>query len=257
MADLKAKKGGSAIAPISAAIDVKRYKPQSSKGTPLVARGSITVFLAAAGSKQLAALAKELASGATGKANPDLDKASKAGIRVTLHHGSVVLAQDVVIPNDGRVVRLVLPYNGGELGPDGLRYNASGEIAAIAAQHDPALSPIEQAALALVPEKLRHYNLGVALPGGIALNNDEERRRQEEERRRQEQEHARQEQAAARAEAQAEAAADRAERRQEERERREAKGQFDIHLREITLETLTPGLSAAAMLELRRDTLLK
>jgi hypothetical protein len=253
MPEIKGKKGG-AIAPITAAIDVRRYAPQSSKGSPLVARGSLTVFLAAAGSKQLAALGEQLAKGATGKPDPSLDKPTRTGIRVTVTHGDVVLAQDVVIPGDGRVVRLVMPYNGGELGAAGLRFNASGEIAAIAAKHVPALTPIEQAALALVPEKLRHYNLGVALPGGIALNNDEERRRQEEESRRQEQEHARQEQQAARAEAQAEAAADRAEAR---REAREAGGRFDVHLREITLETMSPGLSAAAMLELRRDSLLR
>ncbi len=253
MAYTKEKKGGSVMAPNTTAIEVRRYKPQTSKGTPLVARGSITLFLAAAGSKQLAALGKELAKGATGKPDPTLDKPSKTGMRVALKHGDVVLAEDVVIPGDGRVVRLVLPYNGGELGADGLRLSASGDVAVIAAKHEPTLSSIEKATLALVPEKLRHYNLGVALPGGIALNNDEERRKQEEERQRQEAEHARQEQRAAQAEAQAEAQADRAEARAEQRE---AGGRFEIHLRDITLETLTPSLSAAAMLGLRRNTLL-
>src|SRR5688572_2224374 len=111
MGDIKGKSRGAAVAAITTAIDVMRYKPQTSKCTPLVLRGSITVFLAAAGSKHLAALSKELAKGANGKPYPGLDKPSKTGIRVTLNHGDMVLAQDVVIPNDGRVVRLVLPYN--------------------------------------------------------------------------------------------------------------------------------------------------
>lgn len=234
-------------------VNVVRYSPSSLKGEVLAPRGSMVVYLATAGSERLDEIRAAAKSGsARGKLYGAVDQAPQDAVaNVSLQYGDHLLAANVPVPRGGNPVRLILPYNGGELIPEDLVVVEDGpqqQVAAVAVVHDPPISRIEQAALLLVPRDLVHLNLGAALPGGIAGVNDEERRRQEEERRRAAEE-ARAEQAQARAEAQAEAAEARAERRREG-------GRFDIHFLDRTVITLGPALAATQLLELRRDMLL-
>jgi hypothetical protein len=91
--------------------------------------------------------------------------------------------------------------------------------------------------------------LGAALSGGIALNNDEERRRQAEEQRRAADE-ARLERAQQQAEAQAEAAEARAEAR------RGGLMNIDIHMLDATVKSISSIQTATAMIGIRRQLLL-
>jgi hypothetical protein len=243
-------------------LTVEPYAPTAARGVPLAPRGSIVVYLAASGSKSLKKLRKSAQHGKLLKSTEieEFDRAEKKeSLRVALKYAGTLLADSVPVPLDGRVVRLILPYNGGELFDGGLTLHGNDiekSVSAVALRHDPPLTRVERAALNLVPASLRHLHLGAAIPSAIVETNDEERRRQEQERVRQEQEHARQEQNAARAEAAAEAAAARAEQRAEQREqqRREGGAIFD-HLLATTIQTLPPAMSAAAMLELCRELL--
>jgi len=242
---------------------VEPYAPTSGRGAPLAPRGSVVVYLAASGSKDLKKLRKSAQQGKLLKAT-ELEEFYRAdqkeSLRVALQYAGTTLADSVPVPLDGRVVRLILPYNGGELFKGGLTLHGEGiekSVSAVVLRHDPSLTRVERAALDLVPASMRHLYLGAAIPSAIIGNNDQERQRQEEERQRQEQEHARQEQNAARAEAAAEAAAQRAEQRAEQREqqRREGSGAIFDHLRDTTIQALSPAMSAAALLELRRESL--
>ena len=90
---------------------------------------------------------------------------------------------EVRVPRDGQAVRLILPFTGGEIETQELLVRSAegaGVVDAVAVRHDPPLSAVEAAALTLLPRDLLSVNLGVALPGGIAMDNDEERRRQAE-----------------------------------------------------------------------------
>jgi FKBP-type peptidyl-prolyl cis-trans isomerase len=238
------------------ALTVEPYAPTVARGAPLAPRGSIVVYLAASGSKGLTKLRESAQRGKPLKTTEleEFDRAEpEESLRVALRYAGTLLADSVPVPRDGRVVRLILPYNGGELFDGGLTLHGEGiekSISAVALRHDPPLTRVERAALDLVPASLRHLHVGAALPGALVGNNDQERRRQEDERRRQEQEHARQEANAARAEAQAEAQAARAEARAE----RGGQELFS-HLFDSTIQTMSPAMSAAAMLQLRRDSL--
>jgi len=175
---------------------------------------------------------------------------------VTLTYGDQVLADEVRVPRDGQAVRLILPFTGGEIETQELLVRSAegaGVVDAVAVRHDPPLSAVEAAALTLLPRDLLSVNLGVALPGGIAMDNDEERRRQAEEQRRAADE-ARQERAQQQAEAQAEAAEARAEAR---REAREAGGisRMEIHMLDSTIRSISSLQTASAMLGIRRDLL--
>lgn len=242
-------------------VSVVRYTPSSLKGEVLAPRGSIVVYLAAAGSERLDAIHAAARGGyVRDKLLGEVDDlAGDAAAKVSLHYGDRLLAADIPVPADGRAVRLILPYNGGELIPEDLVVSAQdpqGTVAAVAVVHDPPLSRIEQAALLLVPHDRRHLSLGAALPGGIAGTNDEERRRQDEENRRAAEE-ARAEQQQAAGEARAEAAEARAEARAQAREEaRAAGGRIDIHILDRSVITMGPALAAAELLELRRDILL-
>ncbi len=259
------------------ALSVRRYSSRSAR--PLAPQGSIVVYLAAAGSRQLAELQESTGAGSRSGLLPalasvirgilqlfgigegkhvDLEAMDRAGgpdpVAVSLHYAGSLLAGDVPVPRDGRVVRLILPYTGGELVEGGLVLrgeNASSAVSSLVLRHDPPLTRVERAALELVPEAMLGLHVGAALPGNLLGKNDEERRRQQEERRRQDDaaREARNEQAVARAEAQAEMAAERAERRAE-------KGRdFEPHLSEAIVRELPPFATAAALLQMRRDTL--
>ncbi len=240
-------------------LTVELYAPTAARGAPVAPRGSIVVYLAASGSKSLTKLRESAQRGKLLKATEleEFDRAEqKESLRVALRYAGTLLADAVPVPRDGRVVRLILPYNGGELFDGGLTLHGEGienSISAVALRHDPPLTRVERAALDLVPASMRHLHVGAALPGALVGNNDQERRRQEDERRRQEQEQARQEANAERAQAQAEAQADRAEERAERRQG----GRQDLfaHLFDSTIQTMSPAMSAAAMLQLRRDAL--
>lgn len=238
-------------------LSVEPYAPTAARGAPLAPRGSIVVYLAVSGSKSLTKLRESAQRGKPLKAS-ELEEFDRAGqkqsLRVALRYAGTLLADSVPVPSDGRVVRLILPYNGGELSDGGLTLHGEGiekSVSAVALRHDPPLTRVERAALDLVPASLRHLHVGAALPGALVGNNDQERRRQEDERQRQEQEHARQEANAARAEAQAEAQAALVEARAEQR----AGGRQELfaHLFDSTIQTMSPAMSAAAMLQLRRD----
>ncbi|HEX2093863.1 MAG TPA: hypothetical protein VHG28_15780 [Longimicrobiaceae bacterium] len=234
------------------------------------------VYLAAAGSKQLAEvresagdgkprrllqglwLAIQRALGLGGERHFDLEGMDRAddqdSIPVSLYYAGRLLADAVPVPRGGRVVRVILPYTGGDLVDGGFELrgeNVSSTVSAVVLRHDPPLSRTERAALELVPESMLDLHVGAALPGTLLGKNDQERARQEEERRRQQEaaQEARAEQAAARAEAMAEVAAERA-------ERRAASGRdFVPHLRESTVRALPPVATAAVLLQIRRDSL--
>lgn len=237
-------------------LTVEPYAPTAARGVPVAPRGSIVVYLAASGSKSLTKLRESAQRGKPLKTTEveEFDRAEqKESLRVALRYAGTLLADSVPVPRDGRVVRLILPYNGGELFDGGLTLHGEGiekSVSAVALRHDPPLTRVERAALDLVPASLSHLHVGAALPGALVGNNDQERRRQEDERRRQEQEHARQEANAARAEAQAEAQAARAEARAE----RGGQELFS-HLFDSTIQTMSPAMSATSMLQLRRDAL--
>jgi hypothetical protein len=236
-------------------IPIVHYEPSSLRGEPLAPRGSVVVFLAARGSSQLDAIrATATEDGPAEALLAGTDAVDDDGLRVTLAYGDKVLAEEVPVPRDGRPVRLVLPFTGGEIDSGALQLHASAEgdvIEGIAVRHDPPLSAVEHAALTLLPKDVLSVNLGVALPGGIAGGNDEERRRQEEAQRAAEE--ARQEQAMAQAEAQAEAAEARAEARREGGHAWESR--VEIHMLDATVKSLSAFQSAASMLEIRRDLL--
>jgi hypothetical protein len=234
------------------AVNVVRYAPSSLKGEVLAPRGSIVVYLATVGSQRLDAIRAAARSGDAGdRLLGEVDQVPQDVVaRVSLQYGDHLLAADVPVPSDGSPVRLILPYNGGELIAKDLlvlEKDAQRKVDAVAVVHDPPISRVEHAALMLVPRDSLHLNLGAALAGGIAGTNDEERRRQEEERRR-----AAQEGAIDRAEGAGLAAEARAEDRAAERA---AGGRFGIHLLDQTIITLGPTLAAAELLELRRDIL--
>lgn len=233
-------------------VPVVKYEPTSRRGEALAPRGSVVVYLAAAGSEQLTAIRDHGAGRAAELSMAGIDQIDPDGQPATLTYGDRVLAEGVAVPRDGRAVRLVLPYTGGELDASQLLVS-SGEgeqaIDAVAVRYDPALSAVEQAALTLIPRDQLTVNLGAALAGGIALDNEEERRRQQEEQQRAAEE-ARMEQAMAAAEARADAA----------EARHDARGggdpsRFDVHLLDITAQTISPVQSAIAMLEIRRELL--
>ena len=235
----------------SHSLKIVRYSPASRRGDAIAPRGSVVVYLAAAGSERLAAIHQAARGGAVhGRLLAGVDEIPQRALsKVTVSYGGKVLAAEIPVPADGSAVRLILPYNGGELVAEDLQIRADdgGErVAALAVVHAPPLSRVEEAALALVPQSALHLNLGVALPGGIAGINDEERRRAAED--------ARQEAQQAAGEARAEAAAARAEARAE----RAAGGdirQLDLHLLDQSVVAMGPALAAAEMLELRRDLL--
>lgn len=239
-------------------IPVVRYEPTSLHGEVLAPRGSVVVYLAARDSRVLesiraAAGGKEVA----GAQLQDVDRLDEDGYAVTLTYGDQVLADQVRVPRDGQPVRLILPFTGGEIEAQELLVRSvdegAGAVDAVAVRHDPPLSAVEAAALTLLPRDLLSVNLGAALPGGIAMDNEEERRRQAEEQR-QAAEEARQERAQQQAEAQAEAAEARAEAR---REAREAGGisRLEIHMLDSTIRSITSLQTASAMLGIRRDLL--
>lgn len=241
-------------------VSVVRYAPGSLKGEVLAPRGSIVVYLATAGSDRLDAIRAAARGGSLKeKLLGDVDSVPRdAATKISLHYGDHLLAADVPVPGDGSPVRLILPYNGGELIAEDLvvrEGDSQGRVAAVAVVHDPPVSRVEQAALLLVPRDRLHLNLGAALGGGIAGTNDEERRRQEEARQRQEADDVRQEQQVERAQAMAEAQGERAELRAEQREERRAAGGLDVHFLDQTVIALGPPLAAAALLDLRRDLL--
>lgn len=237
-------------------IPVIKYEPKSRSGEVLAPRGSVVVYLAASGSQQLRAIH----ASARGRISKDVllkdvDRVDKDGHLISLHYGDTILADKVRVPRDGTAVRLILPFIGGDLAAGELRVQPlEGEsvVEAIAVRHDPPLSTIEQAALSLLPSDLLTVHLGAALPGGVAMDNDEERRRQADEQRRAADE-ARQEQAMQRAEAQADAAEARAEARQQ---RREGQGSLlEVHLLESTIKSLSSIQTAGAMINIRRQLL--
>ena len=238
-------------------VNVVRYAPRSLRGEVLAPRGSVVVYLATAGSDRLDAIRAAARRGyARGQLLNEVDSVPQDSVAtVSLQYGDHLLAANIPVPSDGSPVRLILPYNGGELIAEDLRVLAEdppGRVDALAVVHDPPLSRVEQAALLLVPHDSVHLSLGAALPGGIAGINDEERRRQEEERRRAA-EDARVEQQQAAAEARAEAAEARAEARAA---RAEAGGRLDLHLLDRSVIAMGPSLAATELLELRRDLLL-
>ena len=239
----------------SSQVPVVRYEPTSLRGEPLAPRGSVVVFLAARGSKELSAIrATASADGPAEALLAGTDAVDKDGYRVTLSYGDKTLAEEVPVPRDGRPVRLLLPFTGGEIEPGELLIRASGEgdeVEGVAVRHDPPLSAIEHAALTLLPKDMLSVNLGAALAGGVAGENDEERRRQEEAQRAAEE--ARQEQAMAQAEAQAEAAEARAEARREGGQAWESR--VEIHMLDATVKSLSAFQTASSMLEIRRDLL--
>jgi hypothetical protein len=246
-------------------VTVSRYAPPSGGGTPLAPRGSIVVYLAASGSPELARLREQAGLGGSGLLTrllrlfrrggggtetidlTSMDRAdAKDSVPVSLAYAGTLLADAVPVPRDGRVVRVILPYTGAGLREDALvlRGENAGKVSTLALRNDPPLSRVERAALELVPEAMLGLHVGAALPGKLVGVNDEERRRQEEAAR-----EARMEQAMARAEAMAEAAADRAERQAE-------KGrEFAVHLRDEVVAGLPPAATAAALLQIRRDSL--
>ena len=238
-------------------IPMVRYEPTTMHGEVLAPRGSVVVYLAARDSAGLEAI-RAVAGGrdAADALLQDVDRVDEDGYAVTLTYGDQVLADGVRVPRDGQPVRLILPFTGGEIETQELLVRSAegaGVVDAVAVRHDPPLSAVEAAALTLLPRDLLSVNLGVALPGGIAMDNDEERRRQAEEQRRAADE-ARQERAQQQAEAQAEAAEARAEAR---REAREAGGisRMEIHMLDSTIRSISSLQTASAMLEIRRDLL--
>jgi len=238
-------------------IPMVRYEPSSLHGEVLAPRGSVVVYLAAQGSEQLTSI-RATAGGrrAAETLLEGVDRVDADGHLVSVTYADQVLAAEVPVPRDGRPVRLILPFTGGEVDAAELIVTTTegpGVVDAVAVRHDPPLSAVEQAALTLLPRDQLSVNLGAALPGGIALDNEEERRRQEEEQR-QAAEEARNERAAEQAEARAEAAEARAEQRREAREAGEG-SRLDIHLLDATIKTLSSFQTANAMIEIRLDLL--
>ncbi len=215
-------------------------------------RGSVAVFMAARGSTGLDNVRQALGSGRGDLHDWQTEIQDAASmddpVVVPLYYGETLLAE-VPVPQDGGVVRVTLPYNGGALISGGLTI-AGSDVDVVAVASEPALTIAERAALSLLPDDLIGVNVGVALPGALLGKNDEERRRQEEESQRRDQEEARHEAAQARAEAQAEAAADRAEQRHEQRH-----GGLGINLADITVRVLGPELTAAELTAIRREAL--
>lgn len=235
----------------SSHVELLSYQPKSRMGEPLAPRGSVVVYLAVHDSKALRALRSAVHSHALGTGLLEgIDKTDSDGLQVTIRHGDMVLAQDVPVPRDGRAVRLIMPYTGGKFEATGITLEGEG-VSAFGVVHAPPLTVGERAALSLIPESMLALNLGVALAGGIAATNDEERRRQQEEQRQ-----ANQEAAAERAQQRAEAQAAAAEARAEARAERRAGGSLEVHLLESTLGVISPVLSASAMLEIRRSVVL-
>ena len=237
-------------------IPIVPYEPRTLKGEVLAPRGSIVVYLAASGSKSLGAIRTR----AQGHGGPEggykhSERHDPEGHLVTLTFHDKVLAEKVSIPRSGDVVRLILPFAGGDIDASALVVRpegAAGVVEAVAIRHDPALSVVEKTALSLLPRDMLSATIGAALPGGLALNNDEERRRQQEEQR-QAQEEARAEKAQQQAEAQADAAEARHEQRQAERQ---GGSHFDIHLLDATVKTVSSLQTATSMIAIRRNLLL-
>lgn len=227
-------------------VPVLRYEPTSRRGQALAPRGTIAVYLAAAGSGALATISETASGHKTLDVAPEgLDRADDDGYPATVTYAGRVLAQGVPVPRDGRPVRLLLPFAGGELDAGSLLVHSDGEVAveAVGVRHDPPLTAVEQAALTLLPSDQLTINLGVALPGGIALDNEEERRRHAEEQR-QAAEEVRLEQAMQAAEGRAEAA---------EARREGGSWGIDVHLLDGTIKELTSIQSVTAMLDIRRS----
>jgi hypothetical protein len=241
------------------ALTVESYSPTPARGVPLAPRGSVVIYLAASGSKHLRKLRESAKRGKRLKATEleQFDRAEQKDlVRVRLKYGGNVLADSVPVPLDGQVVRLILPYNGGELLDGELTLHGEGverRVSAVGLRHNPPLTKVERAALKLVPASMSYLHLGAALPSALVGKNDEERRRQEQEHQRQEAEHARQEANLERAQAQAEAQAEAAEARAEAR--RGGSQDFFAHLFDVSIQSMSPAMSAAAMLELRREAL--
>ena len=234
-------------------VPIIRYEPRSVRGEVLAPRGSIVIYLAAQGSQRLGAIRSQ----ARGTASSEVGYKHKEGqvkdghlVSLTFHEK--VLAEKVQVPKDGEVVRLILPFIGGEIDKSALLVHELGDrgaVQAVAIRHDPPVSVVESAALSLLPRDMLSAQLGAALSGGIALNNDEERRRQAEEQRRAAEE-ARLERAQQQAEAQAEAAEARAEAR------RGGLMNIDIHVLEATVKSISSIQTATAMIGIRRQLLL-
>jgi hypothetical protein len=232
------------------------YEPRTLRGEVLAPRGSIVVYLAASGSKSLGAI-RARAQGAGGPEGvyKHSERHDPEGHLVSLTFHGKVLAEKVPVPRSGDVVRLILPFAGGDIDSSALLVRPEGgaeAVEAVAIRHDPPLSTIEKAALSLLPRDMLSAQIGVALPGGLALNNDEERRRQAEEQRR-----AQEEARAERAQQQAEAQAEAAEARHEQREAaRQGGTHFDIHLLDATVKTVSSLQTATSMIAIRRNLLL-
>jgi hypothetical protein len=238
-------------------VPILRYEPANLRGEPLAPRGSVVVFLAAEGSDQLGAIRDTAEKdGYAESLLKRTDVVDEDGYRATVTYAGQTLAANVPVPRDGRVVRLILPYAGGELDASALIVATDGDraVEGVAVRHDPPLTAVEQAALTLLPKDLLSVNLGAALAGGIAGDNDEERRRQEEENRRAAEE-ARNERAAEQGEARAEAAEARAEERREARQGGLWGSRIEIHMLDATVKTISSLQAATTMLEIRKELL--